>query len=130
MTGTRLAFERLGDAADVDPGARPWRIHQLGPRLVDRVHLTLTQQSRVAIRIARIASEVLARPELDRVHENADDHDIVLASRELDQTQVPGMQGAHRRHEPNRSALGAPPARGVEHRAGCLDDGRGANRRT
>src|SRR5207302_2055289 len=81
MTGTRLAFERLGDAADVDPGARPWRIHQLGPRLVDRVHLTLTQQSRVAIRIARIASEVLARPELDRVHENADDHDLVLPSR-------------------------------------------------
>ena len=73
---------------------------------------------KVARLITRVALEVLSRPELDRVDEDADYHHAILAPRELDQAQVAGVEGAHRGHQPDRAPLGAPPARSLEHRAG------------
>ena len=54
---------------------------------------------------ARIAVEVLVRPELQPVDEDAGDHRVAVLARDPAQRQMAVVQVAHRRHE--RDALGA-----------------------
>src|SRR5712692_1576979 len=117
VPGPGRSLERLGHAADMDARARAARIHDLGRGMVDRVHVGLGKQSRIAVQVARIALEVLTWSELNWVDEGAGDDDVVLPSRGAGQAQVAGVQGAHRGHEADRPALAAPPARRIEHRA-------------
>src|SRR5574340_1119685 len=47
----------------------------------------------------RITGEILARPELERIDENAHDHALAMASRQANQREMPVMQVAHGRNE-------------------------------
>jgi len=121
VPGPRAALELRRHGPDLHSRGGSRRVHRLGRRLVDGVDLGRGKHRDVALGVARVAGEILARAELDRVHEDAHDHDVVLGARQLDQAQVPRVERAHRRHEPDRAALSAPPARGVAHRAGVVE---------
>ena len=56
---------------------------------------------------ARVGGEVAGVVELGRVDEQRDDHGVLLLARRPHQRVVAGVEGAHRRHEPDRPALGA-----------------------
>ncbi len=55
----------------------------------------------VGLERARVGGEVLAGPELGRVHEDRDDHAVRAAARVGDEREVPRVQRTHRRHEPD-----------------------------
>ena len=80
-------------------------------------------------RTARIALKILARAELNRVHEDTDDHDCVFTPGFRGQAEVPGVERAHGRNKSDREALAAPLARCFEHRAGIFEYGERAIRR-
>ena len=60
----RVALEDLGEALDLDPGREALWVDLLDRRRVDEVDAGLGREPRVALLVARIAVEVLARPEL------------------------------------------------------------------
>ena len=101
----------------------------LDGRPVDRIDARAAQQAGVVRRVSGVASEILTWPELDWVHEDADDHNVVFDSRRLDQAEMPGMERPHRRHEPDFEALSAPPPRRGEHRGGSFENGERTIRR-
>ena len=56
-------------------------------------------QPHVPLEVARIAVEILVRPELRRVDEHGHDHDVGALPRQVDEREVPLVEGAHRRDE-------------------------------
>jgi hypothetical protein len=66
------------------------------------------QHAGVLERRARIVREVLVRPELHRIHENAGDEALAVAACRIDETHVSGVQVAHGRDEGHPQALPAP----------------------
>jgi hypothetical protein len=114
MSGTKLAAQDVGNFRHFDArrAIRAVRIdlrdlrheHEIAPRGLEH--------RRVLSRRARIVREILVGPELHRVHEDARDETLAVPLRGLDETDVPGMQVAHRRHEHDPFARG-PPARDV-----------------
>ena len=68
---------------------------------------TLGQQRQIAVHGPWVAVEVLARAELQRVHEDGDRGDVVLAEAPRDDAEVARVERAHRRDEPVRGS--APP---------------------
>src|SRR5213078_1949964 len=66
----------------------------------------------VALEVAGIGGEILSRPELERIHENAHDHAIGALASAIDQAQMPFVQESHGGDEPDAApadALGARP---------------------
>src|SRR5512143_3364929 len=57
---------------------------------------------KVALRVSRVAPEVLGRAELCRVHEYGKDSRVILGLRSPDERKVPLVQVAHSRNEPDR----------------------------
>ena len=72
-------------------------------------HAGRLRRRRVACLVARVAGQVLRRPELRRIDEQADDRDVVARRAGRHQRQVAGVERAHGRHQPDRAA-GGPPA--------------------
>src|SRR6202162_5741268 len=106
-------------------------IHDLYRGAVDGIYSRPAKQVLVMGGVSRIAREVLAGPELDRVHKDAHHDDVVFAARRGDQAAMPGMERPHRWHEPDLEALSAPPPRRGEHRGGsCVYGERTIRRRT
>ena len=77
-----------------------------------------SRRRRSRVSVARVPVEVLAAAELGRVHEDGGGDARAARLRRLDQAEVPGVQGAHRRHEAER-------AREVAQRRPRLRDGPG-----
>src|SRR5204863_2255408 len=74
-------------------------------RREDHVDTLLDTQLEVGVEGAWVAVEVLAGAELHRVHEDRHHHRCLgtdLLAGALDQRGVAGMQGTHRRHQPDR----------------------------
>jgi hypothetical protein len=59
------------------------------------------EQPEVSVGAGRVALEVLARAELNRVHEHAHHDTPVLLARSVDQAHVAGVQCAHGRDQPD-----------------------------
>jgi len=59
----------------------------------------------VVVEVARVAVQVLVRPELRGVDEDGDDDIIVFGAGAFDEGGVAGVQRAHRRHEADRLPL-------------------------
>ena len=75
------------------------RIHDRRVRGEDQVGAPLGASSQVVLDRPRIAPVVLARAELGRIDEDRDDDEAGLGAAPLDQGDVPGVQGPHRRDE-------------------------------
>ena len=103
VPGPRLALEAARHLLDLDPGLEARRVHLLGRRHEDEIDAGLLERAQVARLVARVAVEILAGPELRRVHEDADDDDVALGPRGVDERQMARVQRAHRRDEPDRA---------------------------
>jgi hypothetical protein len=86
---------------------RAERIHLRDGRQEQHVGAELAEQRGVGLRRPRIGGEVLARAELQRVHEHARNHAARVQVGRADEARVPGVQVAHGRDE--RDALAREP---------------------
>ena len=87
----------------------PGRVDVGHGRLPKQVHALAREQRAVARRRSRVAREVLARPELERVDEDAHHDTVGRAPGEADERHVPVVERAHRRHERHGLAAAAEP---------------------
>jgi len=116
------ALERLGQVADVDASARVRRIQRRLVRHVNSVDSGFTQHREVRLDRPRVALEVLARAELQRVDEDADDDPRRVRASGRYQAHVPGVKRAHSRHQADRLAGHVPFAGKGPHLFRRLDD--------
>ena len=105
----------FAEPGDRNGGAKPVGIdigrirreHQIGARGTD--------QGRIGGLLARVGRKILARAELLRIDEQADDHAVGRPVGGFDQRQVPAMDRPHGWNQPDRKAARAP----------CADHGPG-----
>ena len=95
----RGPLEALRDPAHVDVGREALGVEVVPRGRVDGVHALAGEQVEVGVERARIAREVLARPELERVHEDADHHRVARGPRATHEGRVALVEGAHGGHE-------------------------------
>ncbi len=93
-------------ALDVDPGLEARRVQLAGRGREEEVHARLGRAPGRAVRRADSARD-RRLAELGRVDEEAHDDRRALGPRRVEQGAVAGVQGAHRRHEPERRGRGA-----------------------
>ena len=86
----------------------PERVDRLDVGREDQVGGGLLEAPLVEFQRARIRIEILARAELRRVDEDADDDALGMLTSPLDERDVPGMQVAHGRYERNMLAVATP----------------------
>ena len=108
MIGPRGAAQILGQVADADMGAEALRIHLGRVGREDEIGAGLGELGEIALFVARVVTEVLARAELDRVHEDGHDHVVGFALGEGDEGEMAFMQRAHGGHESDRLARLSP----------------------
>jgi hypothetical protein len=100
------SLESLCELLHVDPRLEAGGIHFLSRRLKDEIDACVLGDANVTLLVPGILFEVLCRPELSRVHEDADDDDVAFLPRRVEQGEVPAVQRTHRRHEPDLLAAG------------------------
>ena len=120
--GPRSAPSRTSD----EPGDADRRGEALGVDLADRrgeqhVDAELGRLDGVVGLAARVGGEVAGVVELRRVDEQRDDDRVLLVARGAHQRVVAGVEGAHRRHQPDRAPLGARVAEPGPHLGDCPD---------
>jgi hypothetical protein len=71
-----VSLEGVREVPDADRRIEALRIYLLDRRREQHVHALLLGQPLVALLVARVGPEVLARPELGRVDEQRDDQDV------------------------------------------------------
>ena len=128
--GRDAPSQRVTDAADRHRRRRrggPRRVHLAHRRHEDDVDTGLRTDEQVALERPRVALDVLGVAELQRVHEDADRHDVALGPGPRHERAVAVVQRAHGRHQPDhptrRTGLveqGPAPGGGLDdvHRAG------------
>lgn len=79
----------------------PSRVHRFRGRGENHVRTRRTRQVSVAIRVTGIARQVLRSVELNRVHEERHDAQIVFGMTPPDQAQVALVESAHGWHQPD-----------------------------
>ena len=108
MRRARLAAQLGGDALDVDVGARIGEVQVGGLGVEHQRGAGALDQALVGLEIARVGFQILARGELDGVHEHADHDAVVLGDGALDQALVALVQIAHGGNEAHAQALRLP----------------------
>ena len=103
MPGPVLALEDRAELRHVDPRLESRRVHLLDRRSEHEVDARFGGGGQILGLVARIGIEVGGRTELGRVDEQAHDDGRALRAGGLDQGQVAGVQGAHRRNEADRA---------------------------
>ena len=86
---------------DFYPCPRVRRVNLFRRRTKEHVRSCTLCQRAVALDVAGVLFIVLPRPELRGVYEHAHDDEVVLLLRAADEREMPLMQAAHRRHEPD-----------------------------
>ena len=105
MPGPGLAAEPVLEAADFDVGPVAGGIDLRGVGIEEAVDARLLQVGRVFLEVPRVFLEVLVRPELGGIDEDADDGDIGPLFRFMDEAEVSLVEVAHGRDEPDPSSL-------------------------
>ena len=119
MAGTDGAFHALGHRARLNPGVKAGGIDFLGRRRKDRIGARARQPFQILLKGARVAGEILARPELRRIDKDGRRHRGVVGPRPPRQRQMPPVQRPHRRRQPQRTPR--PPAKRRHFGAGDND---------
>ncbi len=103
--GPRSALEFVRERRRLDAVDLRRRIHLLLLRREQHVDAFALESRAIGFDGSRIAVEVLVRPELQPIDEDARDDRVAVLARDPAQRQMAGVQIAHRRHE--RDAAGA-----------------------
>src|SRR5581483_5201609 len=101
-----LSLELVGEARRLDEEGLRLRIEHALVRREEQLHARLLEERAVALEGPRIALEVLARRELQAVHEDAHRDRAAVPSREPREREVALVQVPHRRHEGHRAGGG------------------------
>ncbi len=101
MAWAMFAFERVGQRDLLDPAGRIAVVHLLVGRRKYHVDFFPLADAAIRFEVTRIAVEVLVRPELGRVDEDAHHHRGALVARRAHQRHVTVMQGSHGRDQGN-----------------------------
>ena len=109
MAGAVRAAQPLAQPADPHQGREARRIDLGGGRHKRQIDPRRPQQIEVGRLGPRIGAEILVGGELLRIDEDGGDDPVALGPRRADQRHMPGVQGAHRRHQPDALARPAPP---------------------
>src|SRR5205085_10522781 len=91
----------LADTRDFREGQLRKRIHFLHRRHKDEIHTMPLADFEVLRQWPWISRVILTGPELKRIHKNADHDYARFLPRSLNQRFMPGMERAHRRHQPD-----------------------------
>ncbi|EVT88823.1 hypothetical protein Z046_26780 [Pseudomonas aeruginosa VRFPA09] len=121
MAGTTGAAKAFGDAGNMDAGLP---VHAVGVHFLDgrgeqQVAAGFEQAFLVGCEGSRVFVEVFAGAELQRVDEDADDHEVGAFAGFLYQRGMAGVEVAHGRHEADALAFAA----GARHRGAQFTDG-------
>ena len=103
MAGPVLALEPLGGAGRIDPRREAGRVELVGGRREEEVDAGVGRDALVAPRGRAGRRRAAPGCELRRVDEQARDDDVALGARGVEQRDVPGVERAHRGHEPDRA---------------------------
>ncbi len=109
MAGSRRPFPPFADADNRNRrgnGRGPVRVHLTHRGSEHHVDARCGAHFPVPVQGAGVVRDVLGVTELEGVDENADRDDIVLGPRPGHERDVTGMQGAHRRDQPDGAAGG------------------------
>src|SRR5207247_8732823 len=98
-----LSLEAGTQLFDLDPGLEAGRVELVCAWCEENVDADLLGEPCVAFLVARVAREILVRPELGRIDEEAGDDDIVLCASCPEEGEVAVVEGAHRGDEPEGS---------------------------
>ena len=99
VAGPVRALEASRQLLDLDPGLEAGRVDLVRLRREEDVDSRVGRDRRVALLVAGIRVEVCILVELGRVDEQAQDDQVALRARCLDQREMAAMERAHRRHE-------------------------------
>ena len=107
MARTRGALHDLVDLSEVELPRVGFGVYLLDRRHQHQVGARFFQEPRIGFGSAGVAPQVVLVVELRGVDEYAHRHRVVFAAGTFHQRTVPGMQGAHRRDEPDSRLLQA-----------------------
>src|SRR5258708_15296082 len=108
MPGPGLTLKRQRHGAGAHPGIRAERVHLGHRRVEEDVHAGGLEPATIFVEGARIARQILAGAELQRVDEDAGDDPVARPSSRRDQAEVAGMKGSHGWNEAHANPLPAP----------------------
>ena len=117
-----LAFERLGELPDRYLRLELRRVHRVGRRGEHHIDVAFAAAREVAFECSRVAVQVLAGTELQRVDEDGHCDEVGALLGFLDQREVPFVQRAHRWHEADRAGAGARIVAGLPEAGWLADD--------
>ncbi len=106
MARPRAAFPTLRGLTRHDPDFRARWVHGVDQRREQQVDPASRGQAPVARQIARILGEVVVRPELERVDEDAEHDRVRPTARFIHQREMPLVEIAHGGHQADPTALG------------------------
>ncbi len=99
MAGPGASLEHLPQGPGVDPGVEAGWVELLGDRGEQQVDAGLLRHRQVGGLVARVAGEVVGGVELGRVDEEGHHHHVAGVARGIQQRPMPGVEGAHGRHQ-------------------------------
>jgi hypothetical protein len=98
-SGPRRAFELVRERRRLHAIDLRRRIHLLLLRREQHVDAFALETLTIGLHGSRVAVEILVRPELQPVDENARDDGVAVLAGDPAQRKMAGVQVAHRRHE-------------------------------
>ena len=122
MPWPERAAQPFGEAPHSNLGRKTLGVNALAGRSEQEVAAGFRDQPGIPRFVARIGGEVLAGHELLGVDEQARHHPVGPRGGGPDQREVAVMDGAHRRHQPDREPPGAPCGDAAADLAGRADD--------
>src|SRR5437660_11577962 len=99
VAGPRAAAQFRADLSDGDRYSAVVRIHLRNSRVKDHVDVLARAQLEVAPEITRVGGKIFGRTELQRVHEDTENDDVVLGARAPHQAGMALVEKAHRGNE-------------------------------
>ena len=107
MRGASLSLEDCGHRPGIDADKGFARIDVLGLGSVNDLDADRLEKGQVGLKVARVGFVVFARPELQGVDEDRDDHIVRRLLRGPNERKVPFVKRAHRHDERARAFEGA-----------------------
>ncbi len=99
MAGPEGATKPLRDRPGIDRDGEAGRVHLCQGRRIEEIAPGRSKLCRIVGLAARIAREILGRPELRGIDEEAGDDSGAKLARPRDEGEMPGMKRAHGRNE-------------------------------
>src|ERR1700733_4224732 len=100
MSGPRMPVESLAQSFYRDPGRLALLIHLLGSWSEENIDPLFFERCAIALERTRIFGKIFRGSKLSGIHKDRSRDNFASRLCDAHQRQMPGMQGAHRRHTP------------------------------